>query len=1131
MATSHATRAVQRASLNLQLDEPTQEMMRHEHDIMLYEAPHPKDPWGGEIENKIREVPHWYGLGQAVTPGHEMTHKVSNIVQELTLHKWLLAGIVDFVESKPDIDETDETEEQATSDESPLTVSEFTRMMNLAWLSIKLSMDSKLSLDALLMTIENERNEVGKKLADGLDWNYECERLGRDTTMGSKGGNSEGSSRGSEDPQEESSESEEAMMHTASRVKVPQGKHSQVDDSDSDSDNDDELANRHAALKELKRLHVDLQTELNVIAELHLAMQTKKLEAITYSIGNGMLAFWDLKKRGDYSLLEQVIETAILQRNRLVFRQTHLQPSHAADSYAPTCFELRGSGDPEMDGVYSYRKVYNKEPAYKRVGPATGRTRKDSEHRPDALRFWYVKDDADGSASAWMVQRKSQKGTTDGLLRLCVAEECRHIRPWQNTISFEKHDAACAEGGASDAAQWIPCPTAAILQSEAVMQAHAIQMLTEGREHVTWRTMLGRTPFILYTLYLIGWCNIWVAAIWIARSVDGLMDDLSSDDMDVALMVYTAVQGSYILFEMCKAYWRSSLKFPFSLFEYFISSKSPDMRISHCGSFIFIVISSAGCVMLSWDLWEANCARFLVCWSCLLVLTRSKIFAKIVTTLSFSLNATLPYLCTMIIIMFTYAILAQDLFEETALEDDGSKLFPNFVMSCFTMWRLFIGEGWHGIMYSATDNTSSASKFFFMSYTFIATMLFGQLLVGVIISMYNDVDGIRYDRVYRIIEPLWRMCNQDEKEQLLEDLLEINWRLFGLQRQLHSVTHGIVTHDRWLHHHQPPPPKPRRDVLEHTQSASLLRHRLQEQLGQQAQELVEAMGCAVRATLEAHLAILPSPTTANANRKLLLEVERMLDIERRKNEQELEQLISDSVNAARHSPGKKKKTAWESLWLNSANMPARCLSLLEVTEAPIIAWLRSHFPAVSPQRLLQVHDEPAVLESKALVFSTAEGIRRRYKALLADEKVNFYLGLSMEPLVETQMLQQGLELAFRFADQKVSPSDIVRQFGTIPDDAEVPCQAEVTLEGIQSRMLAALKEAIPQAGPNPLESYASAPQKLARNPTELVGSSPENKEEPRENDSTRSVSEETRDDSTDTASDFIFTDPQGKTLI
>jgi len=260
-------------------------------------------------------------------------------------------------------------------------------------------------------------------------------------------------------------------------------------------------------------------------------------------------------------------------------------------------------------------------------------------------------------------------------------------------------------------------------------------------------------------------------------------------------------------------------------------------------------------------------------------------------------------------------------------------------------------------------------------------------------------------------------------------------------------------------------------------------------------------------------------------------VERMLDIERRKNEQELEQLISDSVNAARHSPGKKKKTAWESLWLNSANMPARCLSLLEVTEAPIIAWLRSHFPAVSPQRLLQVHDEPAVLESKALVFSTAEGIRRRYKALLADEKVNFYLGLSMEPLVETQMLQQGLELAFRFADQKVSPSDIVRQFGTIPDDAEVPCQAEVTLEGIQSRMLAALKEAIPQAGPNPLESYASAPQKLARNPTELVGSSPENKEEPRENDSTRSVSEETRDDSTDTASDFIFTDPQGKTLI
>ena len=90
------------------------------------------------------------------------------------------------------------------------------------------------------------------------------------------------------------------------------------------------------------------------------------------------------------------------------------------------------------------------------------------------------------------------------------------------------------------------------------------------------------------------------------------------------------------------------------------------------------------------------------------------------------------------------------------------------------MFRLFVGEGWHDILYSASDSTTEAARFWFIGYIFIVGMLYSELFVGVIISLYADVSAISSPRVFNVLEEIFRDFSTDERDVLIDDMLEIN---------------------------------------------------------------------------------------------------------------------------------------------------------------------------------------------------------------------------------------------------------------------------------------------------------------------------------------------------------------------
>ena len=86
-----------------------------------------------------------------------------------------------------------------------------------------------------------------------------------------------------------------------------------------------------------------------------------------------------------------------------------------------------------------------------------------------------------------------------------------------------------------------------------------------------------------------------------------------------------------------------------------------------------------------------------------------------------------------------------------AINEEHSAFFDTYARSLSTFFRLFVAEGWTDIMYSATDATNTSARLFFISYVLLATLLFAQLTIGWIVSVFGLVQRIGSEKVYRFI--------------------------------------------------------------------------------------------------------------------------------------------------------------------------------------------------------------------------------------------------------------------------------------------------------------------------------------------------------------------------------------------
>eukprot|EP00656_Telonema_subtile_P052056 TRINITY_DN7148_c0_g2_i1.p1 TRINITY_DN7148_c0_g2~~TRINITY_DN7148_c0_g2_i1.p1 ORF type:complete len:576 (-),score=141.01 TRINITY_DN7148_c0_g2_i1:230-1957(-) len=157
----------------------------------------------------------------------------------------------------------------------------------------------------------------------------------------------------------------------------------------------------------------------------------------------------------------------------------------------------------------------------------------------------------------------------------------------------------------------------------------------------------------------------------------------------------------------------------------------------------------------------------------LLTITQNEKFGRMMHTFSLAVSACFPLVVSLFVLMLLYAIASTDMFGGGPKED-GIELFGTYTNSLTTCFRLFVGEGWHNIMYSTSDATTEASRFWFCSYIFLVGMLGGELFVGVIISLYNDVEQISSPRVFAVLEPVFREFSPEERDTLIQDMLELN---------------------------------------------------------------------------------------------------------------------------------------------------------------------------------------------------------------------------------------------------------------------------------------------------------------------------------------------------------------------
>ena len=68
------------------------------------------------------------------------------------------------------------------------------------------------------------------------------------------------------------------------------------------------------------------------------------------------------------------------------------------------------------------------------------------------------------------------------------------------------------------------------------------------------------------------------------------------------------------------------------------------------------------------------------------------------------------------------------------------------------------------------------SRLWITAYIFLVGVLYSELFVGVIITLYSDVAGISSAHVFSVLEPVFRDFSSEDRDLFIEDTLELSHR-------------------------------------------------------------------------------------------------------------------------------------------------------------------------------------------------------------------------------------------------------------------------------------------------------------------------------------------------------------------
>lgn len=145
-----------------------------------------------------------------------------------------------------------------------------------------------------------------------------------------------------------------------------------------------------------------------------------------------------------------------------------------------------------------------------------------------------------------------------------------------------------------------------------------------------------------------------------------------------------------------------------------------------------------------------------------------------------SVAAAKDLIFVLVLILYVASNLGTDLFQGV-LEADEISTNVNFDSADNTaiiLMQMFVGEGWHEIMYMVVEKTNAAAAVYFVTYIFLVTVLYSQVFVSVVIDMYNR---FQRDTDFSLFgddaATLFEMTGEDHKNLvlMLEEMNEYWW--------------------------------------------------------------------------------------------------------------------------------------------------------------------------------------------------------------------------------------------------------------------------------------------------------------------------------------------------------------------
>ena len=64
-------------------------------------------------------------------------------------------------------------------------------------------------------------------------------------------------------------------------------------------------------------------------------------------------------------------------------------------------------------------------------------------------------------------------------------------------------------------------------------------------------------------------------------------------------------------------------------------------------------------------------------------------------------------------------------------------------------------------MFSASNSTTGAARLFFMSFSMLGSLIFAQLVIGMVMSILNDLRAVGSPQVFSLLAPFFVAENND----------------------------------------------------------------------------------------------------------------------------------------------------------------------------------------------------------------------------------------------------------------------------------------------------------------------------------------------------------------------------------